>query len=216
MADGEALDGTSRRIPDKFAKRRSELARAALNTLAELGYARTSLREIAQNSEFSHGVLHYYFNDKVELITVCVRDYKTSCVQRYDRITTDAKTYAELIETFLQALGTTLHEDAKMHRLWYDLRAQALFEPAFRSDVMEIDRSLEALIWRLVSRAAELAGAKIALPSPALYATFDGLFQHALLHYLDGDEAAGAELQHRVRDLLPTCLSPRPALDSAA
>jgi AcrR family transcriptional regulator len=215
MAEGDAPDSRSRRIPDKFAKRRSELARAALNTLAELGYARTSLREIAQNSEFSHGVLHYYFNDKVELITVCVRDYKTSCVQRYDRITTDARTYAELIETFLQALVTTLREDAKMHRLWYDLRAQALFEPAFRSDVMEIDRSLEALIWRLVSRAAELAKARIALPPPALYATFDGLFQHALLRQLDGDETAGAELQRRVRELLPTCLAPLPALDRA-
>ena len=51
----------SRRQVDKFAARRTQLADAALQTLAELGYARTSLREIAQNSEFSHGVLHYYF-----------------------------------------------------------------------------------------------------------------------------------------------------------
>ena len=53
---------------DKFAERRAELADAALQTLSELGYARTSLREIAQNSEFTHGVLHYYFRDKVDLI----------------------------------------------------------------------------------------------------------------------------------------------------
>ncbi|MFI5042721.1 MAG: TetR/AcrR family transcriptional regulator, partial [Acidimicrobiales bacterium] len=51
----------SRRQVDKFAERRTQLADAALQTLAELGYARTSLREIAQNSQFSHGVLHYYF-----------------------------------------------------------------------------------------------------------------------------------------------------------
>jgi AcrR family transcriptional regulator len=52
------------RIPaqrmDKFAERRAELAEAALQTLSELGYARTSLREIAQNSEFTHGVLHLF------------------------------------------------------------------------------------------------------------------------------------------------------------
>ncbi|MGC1302773.1 MAG: TetR/AcrR family transcriptional regulator [Caulobacteraceae bacterium] len=210
MADGDAPGGISRRLPDKFARRRSELARAALNTLAELGYARTSLREIAQNSEFSHGVLHYYFNDKVELITVCVRDYKTSCVQRYDRITAEASTYPELVETFLLALATTLGQDAKMHRLWYDLRAQALFEPAFRADVLEIDRSLEAMIWRVVSRAAELAGARITLSPPTLYAVFDGLFQCALLTHLAGDATAGEVLQRRVRDLLPTCLSKTP------
>jgi AcrR family transcriptional regulator len=48
---------------DKFAARRNELAEAALKTLAERGYAQTGLRDIAQNSEFSHGVLHYYFAD---------------------------------------------------------------------------------------------------------------------------------------------------------
>src|SRR5690349_15394605 len=58
---------------DKFEERRRELADAALQTLSELGYARTSLREIAQHTSFSHGVLHYYFRDKVELITYCVR-----------------------------------------------------------------------------------------------------------------------------------------------
>ena len=64
---------------DKFSARRIELAEAALETLAELGYARTSLREIAQKSEFTHGVLHYYFSDKVDLICCCVRHYKAKC-----------------------------------------------------------------------------------------------------------------------------------------
>ncbi len=70
----------ARRQVDKFAERRDQLAAAALQTLAELGYANTSLRDIAQNSDFSHGVLHYYFADKFELITYCVRQYKAECV----------------------------------------------------------------------------------------------------------------------------------------
>ena len=81
-----AAAAKSRRPDDKFEDRRRELATAALQTLGELGYARTSLREIAQNSPYSHGVVHYYFADKVELITYCVRQYKAECVQRYDEI----------------------------------------------------------------------------------------------------------------------------------
>ena len=69
-------DRVSHRQIDKFADRRAQLANSALLTLSELGYARTSLREIAQNSEFSHGVLHYYFTDKVDLIMHCVKQYK--------------------------------------------------------------------------------------------------------------------------------------------
>ncbi|ERB50830.1 hypothetical protein N806_06420, partial [Rhodococcus sp. P27] len=89
-------DKVSRRQVDKFSERRDQLAEAALQTLAELGYARTSLREIAQNSEFSHGVLHYYFSDKVDLITHCVRHYKARCVTRYDGIVATAQTPEEL------------------------------------------------------------------------------------------------------------------------
>jgi AcrR family transcriptional regulator len=71
----ERLDRLARRPVEKFTERRAELAEAALQTLSELGYARTSVREIAQNSAFSHGVLHYYFNDKVDLILCSVRLY---------------------------------------------------------------------------------------------------------------------------------------------
>jgi len=51
-----------------------------------------SLREIAQNSGFSHGVLHYYFSDKVDLITHCVKRYKAQCILRYDQIVATAGT----------------------------------------------------------------------------------------------------------------------------
>src|ERR1700684_4178206 len=85
----------ARRQVDKFAERRAQLAIAAQKTLAEQGYANTSLRDIAQNSEFSHGVLHYYFADKSELITYCVRQYKAECVKRYDSIVATAATAAE-------------------------------------------------------------------------------------------------------------------------
>jgi AcrR family transcriptional regulator len=188
---------------EKTAERRAELAEAALQTLSTLGYARTSLRDIAQNSVFSHGVLHYYFTDKVDLITACVRQYKARCVTRYDQITADAATYEELERGFLDSLARTLRDEAPMHRLWYDLRAQALFEPCFRDDVAAIDRSLESMVWRIVSRFAELAGKPVALPPPVIYATVDGLFQHCLLKHLAGDAGAVDEMLMLVRQVLP-------------
>jgi len=197
-------DRVPRARVDKFAERRAELGEAALQTLAALGYARTSLREIAQNSVFSHGVLHYYFSDKVDLIVCSVRQYKARCVTRYDRVTADAASYDEMMEGFLRALGDTLRDEAHMHRLWYDLRAQALFEEAFRADVAAIDKSLENMVWRIMSRFSELAEAPLALSPSVLYALFDGLFQQYLLRHLSGDEDAVEALRADARTAIDT------------
>ena len=187
---------------DKFTARRNELAEAALKTLAERGYAQTGLRDIAQNSEFSHGVLHYYFADKTDLITHCVREYKAVCVTRYDEVVETATTAAELATGFLDKLAETLTDEAPMHRLWYDLRNQSMFEPAFRADVTEIDLSLERMIWRIVTRYAELSGLSPQVGSPTMYAIFDGLFQQALLRQLAGEPSA-ADLRAAVTEALP-------------
>ena len=196
------LDRIPRRRVDKFAERRAELAEAALQTLGELGYARTSLREIAQNSEFSHGVLHYYFSDKVDLILCSVRQYKARCVTRYDQVTADAQTYDELMAGFIVALGQSLRDEAHMHRLWYDIRAQTLFEAAFRADVAELDKSLEAMIWRIICRFVELTGEPQTMPPPVIYAMIDGLFQQGLLKHLSGDAQAIERMQADVRLVL--------------
>jgi hypothetical protein len=90
-----------------------------------------------------------------------------------------------------------------MHRLWYDLRAQALFEGAFRDDVTAIDKSLEDMVWRIMSRYADLGGKQPAVSPEALYALFDGLFQKYLLRHLSDDDRAVTELQAELRHLLP-------------
>jgi AcrR family transcriptional regulator len=187
---------------DKFAERRAALAWAAVQTLAELGYARTSLREIAQQCGSSHGVFHYYFKDKADLITCCVRLYKAHCVARYDEVTAHAATPAALVDGFIERLRASIGEDAHLHRLWYDLRAQSLFEPAFRSDVAEIERSLEAMIWRVMSRLAELSGARQTLAPALLYALVDGIFLQCLIKHVSGEPTALAEMEAQVRAVL--------------
>jgi TetR/AcrR family transcriptional repressor of bet genes len=198
-----------RRAPaDKFDERRNQLAESALRTLGELGYARTSLREIANNSEFSHGVVHYYFSDKTELIVYCVTYYKARCVRRYDGVVADSTTPAELLDAFAAKLVETLQEEAPMHRLWYDLRTQSMFEESLREAVLMIDGTLQDMIWRVVSRYAELSGAEVAMPPAAAYGVLDGLFQAALLAYLTGDQQAALDdLVGQVHALMPLTLA---------
>jgi AcrR family transcriptional regulator len=186
---------------DKFVERRRALAWDALHALGETGYARTSLREIALSSGSSHGVFHYYFKDKADLIACCVLLYKEHCISHYDEVTART-TSAEVIEGFVERLSASIVQDANLHRLWYDMRAQSLFEPAFRADVAEIDAKLQLLIWRIVSRSAELSGKPLALDPALLYALVDGIFARCLIDYTSGNAAAITTMQTQIRELI--------------
>ncbi len=192
---------------DKHDKRRSELAESALRTLGELGYARTSLREIANNSEFSHGVVHYYFADKLELIVYCVRYYKARCVTRYDDVIAEATSADGLLDAFSAKLTETIRDEGPMHSLWYDLRSQSMFEPGLREAVTLIDRTLEEMIWRVLSRYADLARQDIRLSAAAAYAMLDGLFQQALLGHVGGRADALDRLSQQVHSVIPLMLT---------
>jgi TetR/AcrR family transcriptional regulator, transcriptional repressor of bet genes len=199
---------TARRNPvDKHDARRRALADSALRTLGELGYAKSSLREIANNSEFTHGVVHYYFADKFELIVYCVKQYKATCVMRYDGVVAESMNADELVDAFAAKLRETIVEEAPMHRLWYDLRSQSMFEESLREAVQQIDKTLEEMIWRVVNRYAELVGTEVAVSSHLAYAVLDGLFQPALLGYLCDREGALDELEAEVREALPLMLA---------
>lgn len=205
--DRGAASGVRPGQADKHDERRAQLAESALTTLGELGYARTSLREIAQNSEFSHGVVHYYFASKAELIVHCVQEYKKTCVKRYDDVVALSQSPEELVERFADRLVDTLADDAPMHRLWYDLRTQSMFEESLLVDVLAIDRALEVMVWAVVERYAELAGRKPAFPSPTTYALVDGIFEKAVLAYMAEEPTALDDLRTRTLAVMPVLLA---------
>ena len=104
-------------------------------------------------------MLHYYFTDKLDLILVQrapVQGALREALRRGDRHSDDLRRAAWTASS--PRWATRLRKEAPLHRLWYDLRAQSLFEEAFRADVAEIDKSLEKMIWRVMSRFAEITG----------------------------------------------------------
>ena len=71
----------------------------------------------------------------------------------------------------------------------------------------ELADRLEQMIWRIVSRYAELSGRDPGVTPALAYALLDGVFQHALLRHLSGDATAADELDAGVRLLLPSLLA---------
>ena len=201
---------------DKYDERRNELAESALLTLGELGYARTSLRDIAHNSPYSHGVLHYYFEDKLDLVIYSVRHHKAQCVLRYDEVVSGSTTDQELLDGFAAKLVETIVEDAPMHRLWYDLRTQSMFDERLRETARTIDGWLRDMVWRIVSKYSSLAGRPVAMDEHTAYGVLDGLFQAALFGHLTGEPLALPRLVEQVHHLMPVTLAPLPRTATSA
>ena len=107
-----------------------------------MGYANTRLRDIAAKSEVSLGILHYYFEDRRDLIICCVRVYKQDFVASIRHALDRATGWDAVIDALAGALAFSITKDAPTHRLWYDIRNQALFGDMFRPVAAEIETML--------------------------------------------------------------------------
>ncbi|MCP4185079.1 MAG: TetR/AcrR family transcriptional regulator [Hyphomicrobiales bacterium] len=198
----ERLKDKARRRSEKRTHKKTELAVNAIEVLKQLGYARTSLRDIAEHSGVSVGILHYYFEDKVDLISFCVQKYKEDFINEMDEILLASSGAEAIVEGFSHGLSETIRTGAETHRLWYDIRTQALFEENFHGVVAEIEYALILLVERLLGR--------LGIPkSDALqiYLTLDGAFRYCLQRTLSGDKTATQEFYKLVKTQLSSMIT---------
>lgn len=187
----------------RTADRRAQLAQAAFEVLSESGYARTGLRDIAQHSSYSHGVLHYYFKDKSALILEAIRLFKTACISRYDAALEGATTAEDVLTALEERLTHSVEVDGRAHRLWYDVRTQGWLGAVDGAELAAVDALLEAMVLRFLDAYARLAGVRLRVEGATAYALVDGLFQRALQEHFQGDPYAARTLLARLREALP-------------
>ncbi|MDX1805012.1 MAG: TetR/AcrR family transcriptional regulator [Alcanivorax sp.] len=192
------LEERAKRNARKRTEKKAMIAQSALQTLQELGYANTSLRDIATQAGLSLGMLHYYFEDKAELITFCVSAYKKEFITLLQSALQGVSGRDAVIARFADALAESIFSDGATHRLWYDIRTQALFDPAFRPAVAEIEQTLVDV----VEQAWVLAGRDAAEYSPLHYSVVDGVFRYLMQRQILGDSRDQAGLSEAIREVL--------------
>src|SRR5688572_20719236 len=84
---------------------RERILRAAMRTLADLGFARTTARAIADTGGFAPGVIYYHFADLDDLFAATVEFTSQARLTRYRAETEGVTSAAELI-TRLRGLFT--------------------------------------------------------------------------------------------------------------
>ena len=189
----------------KRAEKKRQIAQSALVALRELGYANTSLRDIAGKSDLSLGMLHYYFEDRTDLIIYCVQTYKQTFSERLFDAIEDVGSATELIEKLADSIAASVVDDARTHRLWYDIRNQAQFDPAFQPVVANI----EAILIDVVAQAVRRAGLTPELPQELWYPMLDGVFQFHMQRQLQGAGLSRAEIRASFATLMRNLFASR-------
>lgn len=177
-------------------EKKKQIARSAIKALQQLGYANTGLRDIAADADMSLGSLHYYFEDKTELIIYCVTRYKEDFVHDIAEKLQLANDVGSLIDGFALALADTIIDDSETHQLWYDIRSQSQFDPTFRPVVLEIEASMLALVETAAT------GMKLNIDHVTEYAALDGIFRYLLQERRFGEEKSRDELREVFRRYL--------------
>lgn len=169
----------------KRESRKREIAQSAIDALKLYGYARTTLRDIAAQSDMSLGSLHYYFEDKDELLIHCVRQYKIEFVKTVGASVAGISMPRDIKTAFCKALAETIVAEAELHRMWYDIRNQAMFDQAFVPVIGDIENQLIEMMSPLAAKRSD---------KELLYVRFDGAFRYLLQFQLTGNPRSLEEM----------------------
>lgn len=119
-----------------------------------------------------------------------------------------AESASALLSEFVDVLVRAAQDQARTHRLWYDVRAQALFDASFRPAVDDLENRMVGVVQRLLDQVRTLGG-ELAPNSPigatSAYVTIDGWFRYFLQQHIAGDVRACASLRQRLAQVL--CLA---------
>ncbi len=198
MENSKAAISQIRKTSHKSAEKRRELAQHAITSLSELGFARINLRDVAQRSGVSLGVIHYYFESKTDLLICCVGLYKEDFIAGLTDLIAQARKVDKLAAGVADYLADTVDRHAHFHRLWYDVRAQAQFDCAFQPAVDEVERALTEVFRALLAKLQELQIDCGEHDPLRLYILIDGWFRHFLQRRLMNESGAIDAFRSRV------------------
>ncbi len=179
------------RAPKKSALKKQELLQHALLLLAEKGFAALNLRDLASRAGMSLGLIHYYFSDKQALLTEALQLYKSGFIAQLHTALLQADDADQLVTTAVQVFTAIATEPQSLHRLWYDLKAQAMFDNAFREVLHQTEQQLIDLCAAFLNKLNHLRGSTSPLSALDLYLLLDSHLQYAMLH--QGEEKASGE-----------------------
>ncbi|WP_224364635.1 TetR/AcrR family transcriptional regulator [Hyalangium versicolor] len=163
--------------PSNTEERRQQIVAGLLKVMAERGYERASVAEIAKAAGLSSGLVHYHFQDKQEILLTLVEQLsarvRERVASRLARVKGDDP--RARVDAFLDAfLATGADADPASVASWVTISAEAIQQPEVRAIYEKVVR---ADLEQLEGLVAAVAGKRRARTVAAgLFAAIQGYF----------------------------------------
>jgi TetR/AcrR family transcriptional regulator, transcriptional repressor of bet genes len=162
--------------PSNTEERRQQIVQGLLRVMAERGYERASIAEIAKAAGLSPGLVHYHFTQKQEVLLALVEQLAERGRERVRRRLEKAGPEPRArMEAFLDAfLSTGEDADPGAVSAWVTISAEAVRQPEVREAYEKVVRAdlgqLEAVV------GARLGPERARAVSAGLFAAIQGYF----------------------------------------
>ena len=133
-------------------QRREQMLRAALDVIAERGYAESRIADVAERAGTSPALVIYYFKTKDQLLTEAIRFSEDSWYEAGTRRMAEISTAAGKLEELvaMSCLPEADSEPTSSWALWLDLWAQSVRHPEVASVRQKFDERWRDLVCSLV------------------------------------------------------------------
>lgn len=161
--------------PSNTEERRQQIVEGLLRVMAERGYERASIAEIAKAAGLSPGLVHYHFEGKQEILLTAVEQLASRVRARVATRLRRAKGARAQVDAFVEAfLATGEDADPTAVAAWVTISAEAVQQPEVRA---VYEKAVRADLEHLEELVAGVIPRKRARPVAAgLFAAVQGYF----------------------------------------
>jgi TetR/AcrR family transcriptional repressor of bet genes len=163
--------------PSNTEQRRADIVRGLAAVMAERGYAKATIKEIARAAGLTPGLVHYHFRDKQQILLSLVEDLATLVRSRIDFAATGTPDPFAAIDALL---GTEVGVEATAVACWVVIGAEAVRQPEVRVLYEALmHEALEELTksFRATMRSAGRSDATAAVAAVSVMAAIEGFFR---------------------------------------
>lgn len=165
-------------------KRRKQILDGLHRCLLRASFQETSIKDIAAEAGLNHGVLHYYFRSKDDILLSFIDYVIETYQQRFARWEHDAHarglTGRKLIREMLDFMNRELAMDRQLARIFVEIRATANHHPGVRKRLRAAYRIWTGVVEVALSHAG-VPRAEAERRAAALVALSEGMSVFAII-----------------------------------